>query len=273
MPIEDRSSIAKFLKPHCAVPAGDEVAPRYARMRAGRSRKTADTIWRRELVGEKPEVLATEVLERVDRLGKGEKAWLEILERSGRSTIDHLPLGSASEGEEGDGNPLDEVDTTSPQSMVAPIIAALVQTNGQFASMVVAKDERYHDLLTKHIEVAGRATAAETLLQWFETHGMGNEDDMLRAVEALAPTLGPAVATLVANWEKKKASDDTDKRKKEGKPETVDAKATRLLSEVEQLWQEHPEAILTRPDRLLRLKTLGDQVGDKLKAMGMGGGQ
>ena len=60
MPILEQGQIARFLEPHLAADP-----PRYARLRTGRTRRAAESVWKRDLSPSAiPAALAAEIAER-----------------------------------------------------------------------------------------------------------------------------------------------------------------------------------------------------------------
>lgn len=241
MAIVDLDELIRFLKPHVALDLdgeGKPVAPKYARLRAGRTKKVADGAWRRDLGGADPKAIAQEVAERHARLSRGEKAWLEIMGRDGgqRIVLDTLPLGEAPErdAEENGGaagfNELDP-DSIGGHPIVAHLVNALVQTNGQVMSRLTATEDRHHELMMKHIELAATATADKVQLDWIQQFGLPGQADnaeFAEAVKFIGPMLGPAIGAMLSGK----------------KNETMDQRADRLLAEVAlvppEVWFKEP---------------------------------
>lgn len=272
--IQNPGELTGFLKPWCATPGAEGEPVHYARLRAGKAKKSSDTIWRRDLPGEDPAALAREILDRHARLGKGEKGWLEVVEKvRGFPVRDTLPLGSsdgdgAHEGNSGDGPDLTDLDSASPSAMVAIVVSALVQTNQQLSSQLLHKDDRFQDLLLKHIEASAIGAADKAVLDWIRDNGMpGEGDDYASALRELAPMIPQVLEALSGG---KKAP---PKPPAEGETETPDARCDRLLTDMEGLWSEHPEALLDSPARLVRLQALGNQIGEAWNARQRGGGK
>lgn len=179
----------------------------YVRLRVGRSKRACDTVARWPLEGEDPRAIATEVFETVGKAGlsPGDRAWAEVLEQGGTSPLRTLEVPRAEVVDDALPPPaLDDVGT--PAAMVGYAMQAIVATNGQLSAQLVAALQREHDTMLAHVNSTARATASETLLTWIEEHGMPGEDGdgFAKAVEVLAPTLGPALAqvanTLARNF-------------------------------------------------------------------------
>ncbi len=192
------SELAQELAKHVEAKAPS----RYVRLRAGRARRTCDTVARWDLAGADPRVIATEIFETVTKAGlvAGDKAWAEVLEVGATAPLrtleipraelfDEQPtMASALEG--ADGMP----------AMLGVVVGAIVQTNAQLSSQLVAALAREHDTMMAHVNSTARATASETLLSWIEEHGMPGDDGdgFAKAVEILGPSLAPAIASLAA---------------------------------------------------------------------------
>lgn len=253
--MQDKKELVAFLSRWAAiVTAAEGVEPprHYARIRAGRTRRAADTVWRRDITGEDAPKLADEVIDRFTRLDKGSKAWLEIMAKGGTGTVDVLPLGEA-HGEDADGDApagLGDLDMSTGAGVIGVVVHALVETNGQLASRLGANESKYHDLLVKHIEVSGRAASAETMLDWIEKHGIADDGAMAAAIETLGPMLAPVLASM--------ASKATGKAPKVN-PKTPEERATKAIAEVTDLCDHHPEVLRAKQ---LELMALGMKLQD-----------
>lgn len=185
-----------------------------------------------DLAGADPRVIATEIFETVGKAGlvSGDKAWAEVLEVGATAPLrtleipraelfDEQPtMASALEG--ADGMP----------AMLGVVVGAIVQTNAQLSSQLVAALAREHDTMMAHVNSTARATASETLLSWIEEHGMPGDDGdgFAKAVEILGPSLAPAIASLAAGMS------GHFRAKRTGAPavETDGERADRLLAEM-----------------------------------------
>lgn len=212
---------------------------RYVRLRVGRARRNADTVARWDLADADAAGIAAELFEQVgNACSKGDAAWAEVMETGGKSPIATIaiPVAEVVEGGEGGGGDvgsfagLAEVDGLP--GLLAVTMGAVVQTNGQLASMLTAERQRSQDILIRHIDSTARATAAETLLTWIEKNGLpgqGDSDGMDKALELLAPTLGPALMAVVSRLTSPAAAKPGDA------PPPVESpreKADRLLIEI-----------------------------------------
>jgi len=264
VPICDIPTIIDWLRPHTAINLDAKAGSTYVRVRAGRVQKSAIVVWRKAIVGENPSELATEIMTRFAGISGRDRAWLEVMEEAGKVVADTLPLGSPPENHDESAG-MGEIDPESgAMGVIGAVVGALVTTNGQLATRLDASLDRNQSIMLAHVDSSARATAAETLLSWIEKNGLPGSDngDMGRALEMLAPTLeklAPGVAAGMSAW-----ANGTRKTKATGEPETPDQHADRLLTEVEQLWVEHPGSIL-RPAILIRLNGLGVAVSDRLK--------
>lgn len=199
--ISDLPTIVNWLRPH----VGSDPS-RYVRLRAGRARRTADTIWRRDLAADdSPAKVAAEVIERHSALSSRDKGWLEIIERSPRSPVlDTLPLGE----------PADPVEDAEPEELTkGEIVSALVsavlsstrqmsEENASLRSAVATKDEQILGLVQRHTELAMTAAKDGVLLQMHEQGFFSpQQESIVDRVQALIPIIqqvSPHVAAAYA---------------------------------------------------------------------------
>lgn len=245
MAVVDSAGIARFLSRWTAVQVpkeGEDVPKFYARLRAGRVKKGAPVVWRRDLAGADGKALAVEILDRHGQIGVKNVGVLEIVQIGGAGCLDTLALGSPNEeSDEQEDVPVD------PGSILGVAVNAIVATNAQLADRLSSQENRYHDLLTRHVEIAGRATAAETMLEWIEKHGL-EDQGMAAAVEMLAPYLGPAVATMASKW-----GQGGQGGKGPRKPATPEDRAVKAIAEVSALCDQHPDVLKGKQAELIAL--------------------
>lgn len=205
VPIQEQGQVARFLQPHL-----DVDPPRYARLRAGRSRRAADSIWRRDLkLGDNCAQLAVEVVERHAGIGAKDKAWLEIVEKGGRFPIvDTLPLGSPPEGAESDDDADGEI---GKGEIIGALVTAVLGSNRQMADECISlrqalatKDDQLLGLVGKHTELAMQAAKDGVLLRLHEEgifQAPSANDGLLDRVQALLPVIervSPHIAAAYA---------------------------------------------------------------------------
>lgn len=190
------SDLAQELAKHTAA----RNPSRYVRLRAGRAKRSCDTVARWELADEDPRVVATEVFEAVAKAGlaPGDKAWAEVLEVGATAPLRTLEVPRAELVDDGAPIPV-SLEGEGSAAMVGVVMNAIVQTNAQLSSQLVAALSREHDTMLAHVNSTARATASETLLSWISEHGMPGDDadGFGEAVKVLAPTLGPALVVML----------------------------------------------------------------------------
>lgn len=202
--MQEQGQVARFLEPHL----GSD-PPRYARLRAGRNRRTAEACWRRDLLaGESTARLAAEVVERHGAISSKERAWLEVVEKGGRFPIvDTLPLGAPPEGADDDG----DGDEIGKGELVSALVSAVLGANRQLSDESVSlrqalatKDEQLLALVGRHTELAMQAAKDGVLLRLHEEgvfqpdSGQNNLMDRVQALLPLIEKISPHVAAAYA---------------------------------------------------------------------------
>jgi len=201
--VSDLSSIVAFVRPHIGADPG-----RYVRLRAGRARRTADTIWRRDLsADEQPVTIAQLVVERHSGLSGRDKGWLEVCEKGPRAPIiDTLPLGEPSE--------VSQDDTDADELSRGELVTALVQSvlgatrqlseeNASLRAANATKDDQIIGMVHKHTEIAMQAAKDGVLLTMHENGFFAKqEESVIDRVQALIPLIekvSPHVAAAYAS--------------------------------------------------------------------------
>lgn len=243
----ERDALLSFVRKHAALTQGKP--NRYAKLFTGRSRKTAESVVRWDLTGEKPEAVVGEVEDRLDRLARaGDQGWLVVFEVGGKNPIDTFHLGAGGGDDEGTSSAPAEI-AEGPAGLTALVgfsMDAVVRTNAQLTTQLNAERERNADLMLRHVEVAGRAVASETLLTWIQEHGLPGQEDsgeLLAAVAAAAPSMAPVMTALIERM---------GSSKKERKPPPADADRTpaqiadQVLADLDTLLDKYPEEIKAR---------------------------
>jgi len=201
---QEQGQVARFLEAHI----GQEPI-RYARLRVGRARRTAEAVWRRDLgPGELPARIAAEVVERHAAGSARDKHWLEIVEKAGRfAIVDTLPLGAPPEGADDD----DEHGELGKGEIIGALVQAVLGANRQMADEAVSlrqalvqKDEQLLGLVGRHTELAMQAAKDGVLLRLHEEgifHAPDSGQGMIDRVQALLPVIekiSPHVAAAYA---------------------------------------------------------------------------
>lgn len=271
----DINELTRWLAEHCAL--NENEPPRYARIRAGKARRNAEAIWRKDTGGADPRALAQEISERHGKLGKGERAWLEVLARESggqRPVIDTLPLGEAPELDDGErpsggGVGLDDLENVSPMGLMALSTQSLLAQLATSEARNRALEEKLYEVQMKYVEVASKGCADAALLDWYQQNPQQGGDDYIAALREIAPVL-QEIAPGVNSWLSKGGKPAPPPP--EGTTEDPDTRCERLLTDFEGLWSEAPGALLDHPARLLRLQALGNQIGQAFEARQRTGG-
>lgn len=264
MPIQEQGQVAEFLAAHLIADP-----PRYARLRAGRARRTSDTIWRRDLPGSDVRALAREVVERHAGIGRTDKAWLEIVEKSARfPVIDTLPLGTPPEESADDDGP--DVDEMSRGELVTALVSAVLASNKQVSEdnaslrdALSKKDDQLIGVFTRSQDLAMQAAKDSVLLRMheegvFSTDQGTNWTDRVQALLPLVAAASPHIAAAFAGAA----------RAAPASAPPVDAttldpavRVDSLLSQIE-LAMADPACLreACAPDRLIRLHAVAAQV-------------
>lgn len=257
--ISDLPTIVTFLRSHI----GQEPS-RYVRLRAGRARRTADTIWRRDLSADDSAAkVAQEAIERHSALSSKDKGWLEVIERSPRSpVVDTLPLGEPSEPQEEDGEP----DTMERGEIVTALVQAVLSStrqlseeNASLRSANAAKDDQLIGMVHRHTELAMQAAKDGVLLTMHEQGFFAPKDEgIVDRIQALLPMIekvSPHVAAAYASAQAAKAratvpAGDTER------PETTPTdRVESALSEFEAIaGSDELRSLIVEPVRLARLR-------------------
>lgn len=200
--ISDLPTIVNWLRPHVGTDPS-----RYVRLRAGRARRTADTIWRRDLAADdSPARVAAEVVERHAGLSQRDKGWLEIIERSPRSPVlDTLPLGEPADPVQDDAEPEELTKGEIVSALVGAVLSStrqMSEENASLRSAVATKDEQILGLVQRHTELAMTAAKDGVLLQMHEQgFFQPAQDNVIDRVQALIPLIqqvSPHVAAAYA---------------------------------------------------------------------------
>lgn len=200
--ISDLPTIVSWLRPH----VGQDPS-RYVRLRAGRARRTADTIWRRDLAADdSPAKVAAEVVERHGALSAKDKGWLEIIERSPRSPVlDTLPLGEPADPVVDDSEPEELTKGEIVSALVSAVLSStrqMSEENASLRSSVATKDEQILGLVQRHTELAMQAAKDGVLLQMHENgFFQPQQESIVDRVQALIPIIqqvSPHVAAAYA---------------------------------------------------------------------------
>lgn len=182
--------------------------PRYVRLRAGRARRTADTIWRKDLGPDEQAVsVAQTVVERHSGLSGRDKGWLEVCEKGPRAPIiDTLPLGEPSEvvQDDTDADELSRGELVT--ALVQSVLGATRQLSEENASLRAAnatKDDQIIGMVHKHTEIAMQAAKDGVLLTMHENGFFAKqEESVIDRVQALIPLIekvSPHVAAAYAS--------------------------------------------------------------------------
>lgn len=278
MAISDSVQIQKFLTRWCAVPAQvvgaepvEEKPPHYARVRAGRVKSSAETVWRRDTTGADPKVLANEIMDRHAKIDRGFRGWLEVLERGGTGTVDALPLGEPADGE---GEAPTGLDSMGMSEANPTLISALVAMSGQTMSAWSAERGRNQELTLKLVEQVAISERSAAMIdfqnQLADQGGMSGflgglaTDEVKAAMKEHAPTIAAAFAGMAANYVAQQQQQQQRPQPQQQPSEVTPGDAAdRILNAAENLWKDHPEAFLD-PGRLLRFKALGDAVMERV---------
>lgn len=264
MPIQEQGQVAEFLAAHLIADP-----PRYARLRAGRARRTSDTIWRRDLPGADVRALAREVVERHAGIGRTDKAWLEIVEKSARfPVIDTLPLGTPPEESADDDGP--DVDEMSRGELVTALVSAVLASNKQVSEdnaslrdALTRKDDQLIGVFQRSQDLAMQAAKDSVLLRMheegvFASDAGTNWTDRVQALLPLVAAASPHIAAAFAGAT----------RGSPAPPPPVDAttldpavRVDGLLTQIEQAMSD-PACLreACAPDRLIRLHAVAAQV-------------
>lgn len=256
--ISDFPTIISFLRTHA-----NQEPSRYVRLRAGRARRTADTIWRRDL-GEDESVakVAQEAIDRHSALSSRDKGWLEVIERSPRSpVIDTLPLGEPSEPQEEDGEPDEMAKGEIVTALVQAVLSStrqLSEENASLRSANAAKDDQLVGMVHKHTELAMQAAKDGVLLTMHEQGFFAPKDEgIVDRIQALIPVIqqvSPHVAAAYASAQAAKAraaSPAAVASEPVNAPDRVDA----ALVEFEAIANDDTlRAAIVEPVRLARLQ-------------------
>jgi len=260
MPIQEQGQVADFLSSHLIADP-----PRYARLRAGRARRTSDTIWRRDLPGADVRGLAREVVERHGGIGRTDKAWLEIVEKSARfPVVDTLPLGTPpEESAEDDGV---EVDEMSRGELITSLVSAVLASNKQVTEdncslrdALTRKDDQLISVFQRSQDLAMQAAKDSVLLRMheegvFATDTSTNWTDRVQALLPLVAAASPHIAAAFAGAAGRTAAPppaDT----------SPEARVDSLLDAIDLAMQD-PDCLAAActPARLLRLQAVAAQV-------------
>ena len=265
MPIQEQGQVAEFLSAHLIADP-----PRYARLRAGRARRTSDTIWRRDLPGADVRALAREVVERHAGIGRTDKAWLEIVEKSARfPVIDTLPLGTPPEESADDDGP--DVDEMSRGELVTALVSAVLASNKQVSEdnaslrdALTRKDDQLIGVFQRSQDLAMQAAKDSVLLRMHEEGVFSNDHgtnwtDRVQALLPLVAAASPHIAAAFAGATRGAAP---------APPPPVDATTLDPATRVEALLLQIETALADpaclreacAPDRIIRLHAIAAQV-------------
>lgn len=265
--ISDLPTIVSWLRSH----VGQDPS-RYVRLRAGRARRTADTIWRRELAADdSPAKVAAEVIERHGALSAKDKGWLEIIERSPRSPVlDTLPLGEPS-----DPVAEDEPEELSKGEIVSALVSAVLSStrqmseeNASLRSAVATKDEQILGLVQRHTELAMTAAKDGVLLQMHENGFFQPQpESIIDRVQALLPMIqqvSPHIAAAYAAAQSAKARASAPSSPVGGEPERAPAPEQVVDQALETFEAIADDAVLTglvvQPVRMARLRAAAAKI-------------
>jgi hypothetical protein len=265
--ISDLPTIVSWLRSH----VGQDPS-RYVRLRAGRARRTADTIWRRELAADdSPAKVAAEVIERHGALSAKDKGWLEIIERSPRSpVIDTLPLGEPS-----DPVAEDEPEELSKGEIVSALVSAVLSStrqmseeNASLRSAVATKDEQILGLVQRHTELAMTAAKDGVLLQMHEQGFFSpQQESIVDRVQALLPMIqqvSPHIAAAYAAAQSAKARASAPSTPAAGEPDHAPAPEEVVDQALEKFEAIADDAALTslviQPVRMARLRAAAAKI-------------
>jgi len=255
VPIQEQGQVARFLEPHLGADP-----PRYARLRAGRARRTAEACWRRDLIaGESTARLAAEVVERHGAISSKERAWLEVVEKGGRFPIvDTLPLGAPPEGadEDSDGEELGKTELVS--ALVSAVLGANRQLSDESVSLrqaLATKDEQLLGLVAKHTDLAMQAAKDGVLLRLHEEgvfqpeNGQNALMDRVTALLPIIEKISPHVAAAYA------AHRATSAPQPPGAAATPEARVEACLAEFEAISNDMSlSALVLEPVRFARVQ-------------------
>ena len=211
--VSDLSSIVNFIRGHI----GQE-PPRYVRLRAGRARRTADTVWRRDLGPDEQAVsVAQLVVERHAGLSGRDKGWLEVCERGPRAPVlDTLPLGEPAEQviEDGEGEELSRGELVT--ALVQSVLGAtrqLSEENASLRSSISARDDQLIGMVHLHTELAMQAAKDGVLLAMHEQGVFApQQESIVDRIQALLPMIekvSPHVAAAYASAQAARARSAT----------------------------------------------------------------
>lgn len=256
--VSDLSSIVAFIRPHIGADPG-----RYVRLRAGRARRTADTIWRRDLsADEQPVTVAQVIVERHSGLSGRDKGWLEVCEKGPRAPIiDTLPLGEPSE--------VSQDDTDADELSRGELVTALVQSvlgatrqlseeNASLRAANATKDDQIIGMVHKHTEIAMQAAKDGVLLTMHENGFFAKqEESVIDRVQALIPLIekvSPHVAAAYASAQAARAR-STPVAASDATAPTTEERVEQSLAEFESIAGDPilRDAIV-QPVRLARLR-------------------
>lgn len=256
--------VKAFLWKHAVIPVvpegEDPPVPIYARLRTGSTRKDAISAWNRTITGGDDKTITGYAGEVVDRHARsGEGGWLEILAESGKKVIDTLTMGRPTP--DLDGTDPVQADLANPAAMAQMALVAMTGHARLMGDRAAHLEVIVVDLYKELAVLTGRAVSGEALLAWRDAHGDSGSSEVVAAIEAAAPYLGPAAQEAFSAFAAKYA--DAKKppkaKKKPATPDpaagpateaeaepTVDERITALLVELDDLLDHHGDACKVR---------------------------